>query len=124
MLRPQLQRLIEISFPPIDRLSRQSSDQIEVHVIESGLAQELERGANVSCIMRAAEHLQLAIIERLRAEARAVDSQPPPFTHGVAPVIGRVAAIAGIDLQRHLCALSYDESVVYGPKNRSELLRR
>src|SRR5437588_3388233 len=98
MLRPKLQRLFEISFPASDRLPWQSSDQIEVHVIESRLAQELERRSNVGRIMCAAQHLQLAIIERLRSKAGAVDSEPPPFTHCVAPVISRFTAIAGINL--------------------------
>src|SRR5436305_8243446 len=123
MLRPKLQRLFEISFPAIDRLPWQSSDQIEVHVIESGLAQELERRANVGRIMCAAEHLELAIIERLRAEAGAIDSQAPPLAHCVAPAISRLAAIAGINFERDLRILSYGESIVHRLKNRSDLLR-
>src|SRR2546423_13410109 len=124
MLRPKLQRLFKISFPTIDRLSWQSSDQIEVHVIESGIAQELERGANVGCIMCAAEHLQLAIIKRLRAKTGAVDSKLPPLTHRFAPIISRLTSIAGINLERHLRSLSNDESVVHRLKHRSDLLRR
>src|SRR2546430_1191326 len=124
MLRPKLQRLFEVSFPAIDRLPWQSSDQIEGHVVESGIAQELERRADVGRIMCAAEHLQLAIIKRLRAKAGAVDSQAPPLAHCVAPVISRLAAIARINLDRHLRTLSYDESIVHRLKNRSDLLRR
>src|SRR5258706_15921787 len=117
MLRPKVQRLLNISFPAIDRLPWQSRDQIEVHVIESRLAQELERRSHVGRIMCAAEHLQLAIIERLRAKAGAVDSQAPPFTHCVAPVISRIAAIARISLERRLRSLSYDEPTVYRLQN-------
>src|SRR6266404_7433417 len=79
MLGSQIQGQIEISFPTCERLTGQSSDQIEVDVFESGFAQALKRRRNVCRCMSAAELFQIPIVEGLRAKAGAIDSQAAEF---------------------------------------------
>ena len=76
----QLQSKIKISLPTSERLSGQSSDQIEVDVFESGCAQALKRRRNIRGGMRAAKLFQLAIVKRLCAKTGAINSEPAKLT--------------------------------------------
>src|SRR5256885_13781912 len=80
MFGPQRERFIKISGPAFERLQRQTGDEIEAHVIESGFAQETNRLPHIIRRVRAAQTAQLTVVKSLRAETRAIDAEAFVFT--------------------------------------------
>src|SRR5581483_8996789 len=120
MFWPQLQGLIEISQPASPRLPGQPGDQIEVDVVETCVAKLLERFGDVARSVRATEHLQFAIVESLRAETGAIDSEAAQ----VAKEIASSAAVTGIDLQRQLRIFRNLKSIADSRQNSFDLIDR
>jgi hypothetical protein len=68
------ERFVEVSLPGTKGLAGEPGDEVEADVVEARGAEVFERPARVVGGVRAAESLQLAVVEGLRAEARAVDA--------------------------------------------------
>src|SRR5690348_10310638 len=75
VLGRESKRLLDVSLPTLECLTRQSSDQIETHVYETRVAQVSESSQRIRGVMRAAEFCELSVVERLRAETGPVNSQ-------------------------------------------------
>src|SRR5207249_2170416 len=112
MLRPQLQSFIKISLPTNKRLTRQSGDQIEVNVSESGVAQSMKGAFYVSRTVCAAEQFQLAIVKGLRAKTCAIYSQAAKLHHRFTFRGGTCPAVAWIHLNRNFRAVEYNEAIL------------
>ena len=67
--------LVQRVAPDIHRLRRDGKHQIEVHIVEAGRAQNVERLEHLFARMDAAKSLQQLFVERLHAHRNAVDSE-------------------------------------------------
>src|SRR5581483_10380009 len=89
-------------------------------VVETCVAKLLERFGDVARSVRATEHLQFAIVESLRAETGAIDSEAAQ----VAKEIASSAAVTGIDLQRQLRIFRNLKSIADSRQNSFDLIDR
>jgi hypothetical protein len=75
MFGPHGKRFVEIVFPILKRLVRQTGDQIETDIVKASIAKELERIASVVRVVPASQKFQCAIVEGLDSETSAVYSE-------------------------------------------------
>src|SRR5215510_12095440 len=75
MFGTKLECLLDVSLPAAQRLARQTSDQIEAHILETNATKIGESLQRICCRMRAAEFCELSVVESLGTEARAIDAQ-------------------------------------------------
>src|SRR5690242_14657453 len=73
MLGAEGERFFQFLAPRVQRLIGTGVDQIERHAVEVRRRQ-LERGAGLGGIVQSAQHLQIAIIQRLHAQRETVDA--------------------------------------------------
>src|SRR5829696_2437153 len=75
MLRLHRDRVVQISSPLIESLTRQSGDQIKAYVFKTRIAKVLKSVAGISRVVAASEKFKFAIVKSLHAKARAVDAK-------------------------------------------------
>src|ERR1051325_7256242 len=75
MFGTKLECLLDVSLPAVERLARQTSDQIEAYILETNATKIGEGFQRIRSRMRAAEFCELSVVESLRTEARAIDPQ-------------------------------------------------
>ena len=99
-------------------LAGQREHQVDVDVVEAVRAQELDSGGDVLRRVLAAEGLEQRRVERLRAEADAVDA-------GLAPRGGFLRGDRGrVDLERELEQVAVERGVAQRPDQLAEKFRR
>src|SRR5262245_40897152 len=115
MLRLQFKRSIDVLLPTNERLSGQSGDQVETDVLETRGTQFMKRFQGVGGRMRSTQLCEFTVVERLRAEAGAVDAEISEH----AKLIARDSP--GIHLHRDFGIRLHCESFVNGRQDAIEL---
>ena len=76
MLRGQFHSLFDIRLPACQRLLRQAVDEVEVEVIETGLARPAHRVQHIEGVVDAFQLAQFPGLERLDPETDPVETSP------------------------------------------------
>src|SRR5580704_1783060 len=74
----QIEKFADGLFPRVARLVRKASYEIHADVVESGCAEDLCGAPDISAAMHAACGLEFAVVERLDAEADAIEASYGP----------------------------------------------
>src|SRR5205085_6356115 len=80
MLWLQLERDLNVLFPAIQRLARQTSNQIEADICKTASSQIREGSQCISGVVRTTELCEFSIVKSLCAKTGAVNSQSPKLT--------------------------------------------
>src|SRR5687767_9478130 len=118
MLRFERKRLFDVLLPTRESLARKAGNQIETYVIETRRTQFVKSFKRVSRGVRSAQLRQFRIIERLRAETRAIHAKLAKRTQLFA------ADRPGIHLQRDFRGAIDVELPIEGRENLIQLRRR